>query len=110
MARRRMMLQSFRSIAGAVLAGSGMFVLYEHLAAALGWLSHVLGSNAPGVVPAIILAVAPVSRAHLAHPQCFLQDLLRQTLASSWPVLLVMVGTALSGDAFPDNANSPAKI
>jgi len=59
MARRQTVFRNSKAIAGAALTGFGMFILYEHLAAAVAWLSHVLGANsseALGVVPAVILA------------------------------------------------------
>ena len=99
MARQRTAFRSSKSIAGAVLVGFGMFILYENLAGAVAWLSHVLGadsSQALGVLPAVILAVSPVLQAHAANHQRFLQGFLQHMLASSWPLLLVMVGTVLS--------------
>lgn len=112
MARQRTSFRSSKSIAGAALAGFGTFILYENLAAAVAWLSHVLGANnseALGVLPAIILAVSQALQAHAASHQCFLQGFIGHMLVSSWPLLLVMVGTVLSRDTFTDNVNTPPK-
>ena len=111
MTRRRTTFRSSKAIAGAALAGFGMFILYEHLAAAVAWLSHLLGANsseALGVVPAVILAVSQVLQAHGGNHHRFLQAFLEHTLVSSWPLLLVMAGTVLSRDSFPDNVDASA--
>jgi uncharacterized membrane protein len=110
MARQRATFRSSKSIAGAVLIGVGMFVLYENLAGAIAWLSHVR-HEALGVVPAVILAVSQVMQAHATDPQRFLQGFLRHILVSFWPLLLVIVGTALSRDTIADNStNIPKKM
>jgi hypothetical protein len=87
-----------------------MFVLYENLAGAIAWLSHVR-YEALGVVPAVILAVSQVMQAHASDPQRFLQGFLRHMLVSFWPLLLVIIGTALSRDTIADNSsNIPKKF
>jgi hypothetical protein len=86
---------------GVALIGFGMFVLYEHLAGAVACLSHVLDANdseALGTLPAAILAISQILVAHTANGQCLLRAFLQHTLVSSWPLLLVMVGTVLSRD------------
>jgi len=111
MTRRRTTFRSSRAIVGGALAGFGMLILYEHLAAAVAWLSHVLGGNSSetlGVVPAVILAVSQVLQAHGGNHQRFLQAFLEHMLVSSWPLLLVMAGTVLSRDSFTDNVNDSA--
>jgi hypothetical protein len=57
------------------------------------------------VLPTIILAASRVLQAHAADHQRFLQGFLQHMLVSSWPLLLVMVGTVLSRDAFTDNVD-----
>jgi len=112
MARQRTAFRSSKSIAGAALVGFGMFILYENLAGAVAWLSHVLGTNSPealGVLPAVILAASRVLQAYGAdHPRS-LQGFLQHMLVSSWPLLLVMVGTVLSRDTFTDNVKARSK-
>jgi hypothetical protein len=102
--------RSSKSIAGAALAGLGMFILYENLAGAVARLSHLLGTipgEALGVLPTVILAASRVLQAHAADHQRFLHGFLRQVLVSSWPLLLVMVGTVLSRETFTDKVNAP---
>ena len=112
MTRLRRNFRGTRSIAGAALVGFGMFILYENLAGAVAWLSHVRGANnfgALGVLPAFLLAVSQVLPAHAANHQRFLQAFFQHMLAASWPLLLVTVGMALSRDIFTDNVNTAHK-
>jgi hypothetical protein len=112
MTRLRRNVRGTRSIAGAALVGFGMFILYENLAGAVAWLSHVRGANnfgALGVLPAFLLAVSQVLPAHTANHEHFLQASLQHMLVSSWPLLLVMAGTVLSRDTVSDNVNTVQK-
>jgi hypothetical protein len=89
-----------------------MFILYENLAGAVAWLSHVRGANnfgALGVLPAFLLTVSQILPAHAANHQHFLQASLQHMLVSSWPLLLVMAGTVLSWDTVSDNVNTVQK-
>jgi hypothetical protein len=112
MTRLRRNFRSTKSIAGAALVGCGMFILYENLAGAVAWLGHILGPNsfeALGVLPAFILAASQVLPAHAGNHQHLLQVSLQHMLVSSWPLLLVMVGTVLSRDTVRDNVNTVQK-
>jgi hypothetical protein len=112
MTRLRRNFRGTRSIAGVALVGFGMFILYENLAGAVAWLSHVRGANnfgALGVLPAFLLAVSQILPAHAANHQHFLQASLQHMLVSSWPLLLVMAGTVLSRDTVSDNVNTVQK-
>jgi len=107
MTRLRRNFRNTKSIAGAALVGFGMFILHENLAGAVAWLSHVRGANsfeALGVLPAFMLAVSQVVPAHAVNHQHLLQVSLRHLMVSSWPLLLVMAGTALSRDSFTGDA------
>jgi putative Mn2+ efflux pump MntP len=107
MAAHQSVLRISKSIAGAILLIFGMFVLYEHLAAAVARLSHVLanGSAALGVLPAVALAVSQAVHAYGFDCHRFLQGLSQQMLISSWPLLLVIFGTVLSRDSFTDKSS-----
>ena len=96
-----------KSIAGIALIGLGIFVIYENLRQAATQLSHLLvPREALGVLPTVILAASRVLQAYGAdHPQS-LPGCLLHMLASSWPLLLVIVGTALSRDSSTDNINA----
>ena len=97
-----------KSIAGTALIGLGIFILYENLHQAATQFSHLLGvipRDLLGVLPTVILAASRVLQACGAdHPRS-LQGCLLQMLASSWPLLLVIVGTVLSRDCSTDNFN-----
>ena len=72
-------------VAGAALAGFGMFILYGNLAGAVARPRHVLGANgseALGALLALILAGAQVLQVYAANHQRFLQDFLRHLLVS----------------------------
>ncbi|HMK31268.1 MAG TPA: hypothetical protein VK473_16410 [Terriglobales bacterium] len=85
-------------MAGAALSGFGIIILYENLAGAARWLSHMLGANgseALGVFPSVILTVWQVLPLDAAGPQHAVQGLLQHMLLLSWPLLLVIAGTVL---------------
>jgi hypothetical protein len=105
-AGRRTVFRSSKSIAGAALLVLGTFILYENLADAVHRLSQVLanGSEALGVLPAVVLAVSQPVQAYAADHQQFFLDVLQQLLVSSWPLLLVIFGTVLSRDTFGEKS------
>jgi hypothetical protein len=112
MTRLRRNFRSTKSIAGTALVGFGLFILYENLAGAVAWLSHLLGSNsfeALGVLPTLVLSVSQVLPAHAANHQHLLQASLQHLLVSSWPLLLVVAGTVLSRDNFTDDTKAVQK-
>jgi hypothetical protein len=101
-----------KSGSGAALVAIGMFILYQHLDRAAGHLSHFLCNNhgdTPGPLPAIIMAAACVTQAYAADHHGILQVLVKQLVLSFWPLLLVMVGSMLSRDAFKDAINTAQK-
>jgi hypothetical protein len=109
MAQQKTAFRALKSVAGTAFLGLGTFILYENLAGALARLRHVLGANgseALGVLPAGIIAASHSFQACAAAHHPVLQGLLHHTLISSWPLLLVMVGTMLSRDTFMDNVTS----
>lgn len=101
-----------KSIAGTALIGLGMLVFYEHLHQAATQFSHLLGlipSEAPGLLPTAILTAYRVLQTYGAdHPRP-LQGCILHMLASSWPLLLVVAGTALSRDCPAANVDAPQK-
>jgi|HubBroStandDraft_5_1064220.scaffolds.fasta_scaffold336252_1 hypothetical protein len=95
-----------KAITGVALVGLGTFSLYQNLTGAFAQLNHVLDANGLevlGVPLAIIQAVFQVLHAYAADHQRFLQVIFRQMLVLAWPLMLVIVGTALSGESFRDN-------
>jgi hypothetical protein len=102
-------LRISKSIAGPILAGLGMFILYENVAGAVGRFSHILGANgsrALGILPAAFLVFSQAVQTYAADHQRFLQGLFQQTLLPSWPLLLVIFGTALSKDTLTDDSKT----
>lgn len=101
-----------KSIAGAALIGLGILVFYENLHQAATQFSHLLGvipSEAPGGLPTAIMAAYRVLQTYCVdHPRP-LQGCLLHMLASSWPLLLVIVGTVLSRDCSTDNVSTLPK-
>src|SRR5436309_4417847 len=99
-----------KSIAGTALIGLGICVLYENLHQAATQLIHLLGvipGEALGVLPT--LAASRVLQAYGADHSRSLPGCLLHMLASSWPLLLVIVGTVLSRDCSTDNVNALPK-
>jgi presenilin-like A22 family membrane protease len=99
-------LRSAKSIVGTALLVLGTFILYENLAGAVGRLSHVLanGSEALGLLPAVVLAASQPVHAYAVDHHRFMLGLFQQVLASSWPLLLVIFGSVLSRDTFTDKS------
>jgi hypothetical protein len=96
-----------RSIAGTALAGLGMFIFYGNLTGELTRLTHLLGANgsaALGVLPAVILSVSQILQAYAAGHEQFLRGFVEHMFLTSWPLLLVTAGTALSRDVFTGRA------
>jgi hypothetical protein len=108
MTRQQTVLGRSKSIAGTALALIGLVILYEKMAGGIDGLRHLLGANgsqALGVLPAVILAVSQVLQAHATDYQRFVQCCLGHLLLSSWPLLLVRVGTVLSRDRSTNSVN-----
>lgn len=94
MADERTGFRSSKSIAGIVLTGLGIFMLYEDVSGVAAGLRHLLAANGWGVLGWASAAVISVSHLQLyaAHHQQILHDLIRQFLATCWPLLLVSAG------------------
>lgn len=105
MARQSTSFRTSKTVAGAGLAGLGLFILYGNLAGEAARVTHVLsgnGSAALGLLPAVILSALRLLQDYACNHQRFLWATLRHLLLSSWPVLLVMLGAALSRDALAE--------
>ena len=112
MAMQRTFFERAKSITGVALIALGIFIFGENLGPAVSQLSHVLDTiprEALGAVSTLVLAALRVVQAYPADHQRFLQALLHQMLLSSWPLLLVAIGTALSRDALTDTVNTLTK-
>jgi uncharacterized membrane protein len=108
MARQGTAFRGSKSIAGAVLVGFGTLILYENLAGPVAHLRHLLGANgseALGVLPAVVLTTSQAVQGDALDHQNVWQGLLR-TLVWFWPLLLVVVGTILLRDGFTDKVKT----
>jgi cation transporter-like permease len=83
--------KTLKSLAGSVLVGPGLFILFGHLVWAITQLTHL------GMFSSVILA-ASFGQHQLLHV----------ALRPFWPLLLVIVGAALLGTV-PDKANTTAR-
>jgi hypothetical protein len=100
--------QRSRSIAGAALVAVGLFILYEDMAGTIAHVRDVLGSNgseALGILPAIILATSKAVHGCASEHHAFLTGLFR-LLISFWPPLLVIIGTSLLRDTFTERVKA----
>ena len=104
MARQCIIRERVRSIAGSVLVGLGLYILFVNLDRTVSQLSDFLGTRgekALGVLPSIALATSQVVSAHGIDQQLFRDDLLR-ILSPFWPLFLVLIGTVLLRDVLTD--------
>jgi cation transporter-like permease len=84
--------KTLKSLAGSVLVGPGLFILFGHLVWAVTQLSRL------GMLFSIILA-ASFGQHQLLHV----------ALRVFWPLLLVIVGAVLLGTVSPDKAKTTAR-
>lgn len=109
MAGQRTSFRHGKSLAGAALVGLGIFILYHNLAGIVMQLRHVFASSESEALGEPLAAILAVLQAYALDHQQFLQRLFQQMWVSSWPLLLVMVGTLLSRNNSTDNINAPSK-
>jgi hypothetical protein len=108
MAAQQRAFRNAKRIAGAALAVFGMFPIYENAAGALARFSDGLGngSRALGTFPAFVLAVSQAVHTYSFCHQQLLQGLFQQLLLSCWPLVLIIVGAALSTDGFTEKSDA----
>ena len=103
MTRQRTSSQTLKSIAGSVLAGPGILVLFGNLEAAAAQLSNLrcttLGEGL-GVLHIVMLA------ASLNHHR-IVQSLFK-IFVTFWPLLPVIIGAGLLWNAFVDKGHGPS--
>ena len=100
--------ENIKAIAGVALVGLGLHILLGNLDRAAAQANHLLGNTAGdalGLLPAVVLASSQAAQAYASDHQVFLQCLLRM-LISLWPLLLVIIGTALLRDVFADKVKA----
>lgn len=109
---RQTFFGSPKSIAGAAMVGLGLLILVGNLDGAATEWSRLIGATRGetlGVLPSLVLAAARVMQAYAADQRRFLQGFLEHLLVLFWPLLLVIVGTALSQYAFTDKVEALPK-
>ena len=92
-----------RSIAGAIFAGTGGFILFQNLAGIVASWRDILAGNGSEGLGEPLAAILVILQAYATNHQRFLQGILQQLLVASWPLLLVMVGAILSGESFTND-------
>ena len=99
MKEQKSQFERFRSVAGFALVGPGFFLLAAHFIAAAGQFSRFLNHTASAKLELVssIMVAASFSPHHLAY------DL----LATLWPVVLVLVGSALLREEAPKDNVEP---
>jgi hypothetical protein len=101
MARRRRILPNLKSIAGVILIGLGLVVLYGNLADTIARSSGLvdLGTDATqtfGVITVVGLGVSRLFQCYLLDRSGFLRGVCG-ILILFWPLLFVVAGTVLVG-------------
>ena len=82
--------ETLRSVAGALLVGLGLFLLFGHVLGAAGRVSHLLDQNSGASLDlaSSIMLAASMSTAQLVHA----------AISLLWPLLVVVAGTILLND------------
>jgi len=108
MASQHKLSEGLKSVVGGALVGLGLHILFGNLDRVAEQLQHMLGTPAwetLGVLPSAVLAASQAVQAYGLDHQGFLQTLLWM-LISFWPLLLVILGTALLRDFFTERAKA----
>jgi putative Mn2+ efflux pump MntP len=97
MARRKTIFQNPKSIAGTVLIGLGILILFANLAQAASQLSHLLGTaienaDTPSVLTTVGVLAGHAVQAYLFDHTEFLRGF-HQILISFSALLLIITGT-----------------
>ena len=108
MASQHKLSEGLKSVVGGALVGLGLHILFGNLDRVAEQLQHMLGTPAwetLGVLPSAVLAASQAVQAYGLDHQGFLQTLLWM-LISFWPLVLVILGTALLRDFFTERAKA----
>lgn len=96
MKTQKCQFERFRSVAGLVLVGPGLFLLAANVIAAFGECSRFLNQTASAKLELVssIMVAASFSPNHLAY----------NLLARLWPAVLVLLGSAFLRQAPKENS------
>ena len=91
--------RSIRSISGAGVLATGLFLLFVNLDGVAAQIGYAAGAPAEtlGILPALGLAGVRALHAYAFDPSRFLSSLL-QILVSFWPLILIFAGAVLLRD------------
>ena len=111
MKARQTTAQTIRSISGAGVLAMGLFLLFVNLDGVAAQISHAAGAPGEtlGMLPALGLAGLRALQAYSFDPSLFLSSLL-QILVSFWPLILVLLGTALLRSAVGERSTKSAVV
>jgi hypothetical protein len=111
MAASRTTTSSMKSVFGAAALAIGSFLLFVNLDGIAAQINDTVGAPAEsvGIFPALGLAGLHALQAFAFDHTGFLSSLL-QILVSFWPLILVLLGTALLRSALGENAAKSAVV
>jgi len=111
MAASRTTTRSMKSVSGAAALAMGSFLLFVNLDGIAAQINDAVGapSESMGIFPALGLAGLHALQAFAFDHTGFLSSLL-QILVSFWPLILVLLGTALLRSAFGESAAKSAVV
>lgn len=102
----------YKSAAGMILVGLGLFILYKSLGCEIAGAQRSLCVNdcdGLGTVPALVLMSGRVLHGFAGNRLGFLFGGLRQMAVIFWPLLLTRVGMVMAQEPRTDNANRVAE-
>lgn len=111
MAARHTPTRSMKSVCGAAALAIGLFLLFVNLDGIAAQINAAGGAQAEtvGILPAVGLAGLHALQAFAFDHAGFLSSLL-QILVSFWPLILVLLGTALLRSAFGERSAQRAVV
>ena len=111
MAASRTTTRSMKSVSGATALAIGSFLLFVNLDGIAAQINDAVGAPAEsvGIFPALGLAGLHALQAFAFDHTGFLSSLL-QILVSFWPLILVLLGTALLRSTFGESAAKSAVV
>jgi hypothetical protein len=102
----------YKSAAGTILVGLGIFILYKSLGCELAGLRHSLcvnGCDALGTVPALALMSGRALHSFATDRLDFLLGVLRQMALTLWPLLLTKAGMLMAQNSCTESATTCSK-
>ena len=95
--KKKVNIESAKSVAGILLVGVGILLLRQELNQILSHVSRLLGNVPSGMLHMVLVDEAQQTW-HTSGTGFLLQHALGQIFGSFWPLLLVKIGMGLSTD------------